>query len=48
MESQAKVKISDKAEGIIERDMQNSVIGRREISLKKFIIWGAEPHPGKI
>ncbi|MEM0068278.1 MAG: 30S ribosomal protein S24e, partial [Saccharolobus sp.] len=34
MSSQVKVKISDKAEGIVERDFQNSVLGRRELSLK--------------
>ncbi|QGA54775.1 30S ribosomal protein S24e [Sulfolobus sp. E5-1-F] len=43
MESQAKVKISDKAEGIIERDIQNAVVGRREISLKVYHMGSGTP-----
>ena len=35
---QIKIKISEKAEGILERDIKNDVIGRREIYIKVFHI----------
>lgn len=43
MSSQAKIKISDKAEGIIERDYQNNVIGRRELTLKVYHMGSGTP-----
>ncbi|MEM1599249.1 MAG: 30S ribosomal protein S24e [Sulfolobaceae archaeon] len=41
--SQVKVKISDKAEGIVERDFQNSVLGRRELWLKVYHMGSGTP-----
>ncbi|BAB65341.1 MULTISPECIES: 30S ribosomal protein S24e [Sulfurisphaera] len=35
---QTKIKISEKAEGIVERDIKNNVIGRRELYIKVFHI----------
>ncbi|WP_338600890.1 30S ribosomal protein S24e [Sulfolobus tengchongensis] len=43
MSSQTKVKISDKAEGVVERDVQNNVIGRREITLKVYHMGSGTP-----
>ncbi|AOL15965.1 30S ribosomal protein S24e [Sulfolobus sp. A20] len=38
-----KIKISDKAEGIIERQFQNTLIGRREISIKVYHMGSGTP-----
>lgn len=35
---QIKIKISDKAEGIVEKDMKNNAVGRRELYIKVFHI----------
>jgi len=35
---QIKIKVSEKAEGILEKDIKNSVIGRRELYIKVFHI----------
>lgn len=43
MSQQAKIKVSDKVEGIIEKETQNKVANRREVSIKLFHIGTGTP-----
>ena len=43
MSQQLKVKVSDKAEGIVEKDIQNNVFNRRELYIKIYHIGSGTP-----
>ncbi|AHC51200.1 30S ribosomal protein S24 [Sulfolobus acidocaldarius SUSAZ] len=43
MSQQIKIKVSDKVEGIVERDIQNNVANRRELYIKLFHIGSGTP-----
>lgn len=43
MSQQLKIKVSDKAEGVVEKEVQNNVFNRRELTLKIFHIGSGTP-----
>lgn len=43
MAQQLKIKVSEKAEGVVEKDIQNNVFNRRELTLKIFHIGTGTP-----
>ncbi|ARM75789.1 30S ribosomal protein S24e [Acidianus manzaensis] len=43
MSQAQQVKISDKVQGVIERDISNKVVGRRELTIKLFHIGAGTP-----
>ncbi|AWR97148.1 30S ribosomal protein S24e [Acidianus sulfidivorans JP7] len=43
MSQAQQIKISDKVQGIIEKDVNNKVVGRRELSIKLFHIGAGTP-----
>ena len=43
MSQQLKIKVSDKAEGVIEKDVENKVLNRREITIKIYHIGSGTP-----